>query len=835
MSDSTNSSRPDSALEEFLRRLDAGEALSPEEFVLGCDPKVRDAALQECREILRIRALLCATPSPEGCLPTVGPYVALRILNHGGTATVYEARDSRSGQHVAIKILHPHLAQRLSPLERFRREAAIGSRLVHPHLVSVIDHGEFQGTSFLVMDRIYEQSLADLIEEWVKIGLVGSKSRVAMSVRMVREIAEALQYLHDEGVIHRDVKPHNILLDANGRAYLADLGLAENTSLALTLTSPAELLGSAQYMSPEHTLQLRRFDGRSDVFSLGVVLYQTLALEVPFQAKDMHRLVYEISFVTPKRITQCDAQVPEALEILCDRAMEKVPHHRFPTAAAFASELRQFQERARITIHRPSAPVQAWRGLRRRPLRLAMAALVTLTILLAFGWTWWRDHRNRELALDDYASATGSLALKGCTKAALASLLGQGSTLRLRFGEAVESAVVAGESRLTREIEDRTRSQLAVAEAALRLASPSDSSRWPKEPEFLAALAEAESLADFLPPGSPLRERSRSSAFYPRLSLEIRPATESYSVEVLAFDLATAEFDPTPVVSVTNASTLAVPPGHYRIVVRSSDCMAELTRSLITWGREYPVVAYLRPHDSVIPTMVPIAGGPVRRSLPRVAVEDEPGVVRPFYIDPTEVTFGEYREFLSQTGHREPLAWPRPYDSAFDRLPVTGVTLPDAMSFAEWKGKRLPTAIEWQRAARGAEGFPYPWGIDSTVVAEANVGPPLRDWPPAGSPEVLALFRSRIQPVGFNPRDRRREGDRVIHDTLGNLLEWIDNLPVATVRGELCLQYGSGNAMGCAWAFGDQASLPKLTTSLADQPRLSLIFGFRCAKSPFSQ
>src|SRR5262245_36692762 len=190
-------------------------------------------------------------------------------------ATVFLAEDLRHHRRVAIKVLKPELTALLGP-ERFLREIEIAARLQHPHILGLLDSGEAQGLLYYVMPYVEGESLRERLNRELQLPLDDA-------LRLAREAAEALDYAHREGVVHRDIKPENVLLDA-GHAMVADFGIARAVWAAgeTKLTTTGTVIGTPTYMSPEQVMGGRELDGRSDVYSLGCVLYEMLAGVPPF-------------------------------------------------------------------------------------------------------------------------------------------------------------------------------------------------------------------------------------------------------------------------------------------------------------------------------------------------------------------------------------------------------------------------------------------------------------------------------------------------------------------------------------------------------------------------
>jgi eukaryotic-like serine/threonine-protein kinase len=259
-------------------------------------------------------------------------YAVDRELGHGGMATVYLAQDLKLGRQVAIKVLRPDLATSLGP-GRFLREIRIASRLTHPNILPVYDSGTAEGVIFYVMPYVAGESLRERIHR-------ESQLPVADAIRIAREVAEGLAYAHAEDVVHRDIKPGNILLE-DGHAVIADFGLARaiRAAVADDLSSAGLALGTPTYMSPEQSSGADQVDGRSDVYSLGCVLYEMLAGEPPFTGPSAQAIAAKRLQLPVPPLRSVRPHVPMSVVAAMERALEKIPADRFQTAGEFARAL----------------------------------------------------------------------------------------------------------------------------------------------------------------------------------------------------------------------------------------------------------------------------------------------------------------------------------------------------------------------------------------------------------------------------------------------------------------------------------------------------------------
>jgi serine/threonine-protein kinase len=267
-------------------------------------------------------------------------YDLIDELGRGGMATVYRARDRRHGRDVAVKIMLPGIAESIGAA-RFLAEIEIAARLQHPQIIPVFDSGTAAGEIYFVMPLIEGESLRAKLEREGRIP-------VGEAVRLVREVAEALEYAHGQGVVHRDIKPENILL-SRGHALLADFGIARSSfsgggEATQVLTQVGTALGTPAYMSPEQASGKRDLGPESDVYSLGCMLFELLAGEPPFKGSSFQEsLVKRLTEEAPRVRSRC-AQTPVACDEVVARAMARDPSRRFASALAFADALAESLE-----------------------------------------------------------------------------------------------------------------------------------------------------------------------------------------------------------------------------------------------------------------------------------------------------------------------------------------------------------------------------------------------------------------------------------------------------------------------------------------------------------
>ena len=322
----------------------------------------------------------------------LGKFELLSWLGQGAFGSVFKARDNELDRVVAIKVPRTGSLGSSGDSDRFLREARSVAQLRHPSIVPVFEIGQDSGVPYLVSEFVHGITLADL--------LTSERLSPRAAADLVAELADALDYAHKQGVIHRDVKPSNIMLETPGkdgvltgapsRQYvprLMDFGLAKRDAGDVTMTVEGQVLGTPAYMSPEQARgDSHAVDGRGDVYSLGVILYQLLTGELPFKG-NARMLLHQVLHDEPRPPRQRDAKVPRDLETICLKAMAKEPARRYGTAGELAADLRRFLKGEPIQARRVVRLERFARWCRRNPAvtGLSTAVVVLLAVLAGFG------------------------------------------------------------------------------------------------------------------------------------------------------------------------------------------------------------------------------------------------------------------------------------------------------------------------------------------------------------------------------------------------------------------------------------------------------------------
>jgi hypothetical protein len=341
--------------------------------------------------------------SGDAVIRRLDRFELMEALGAGSFGQVWKAHDTRLNRFVAIKVPH---RDRLSPLEvgKFLREARVAAGIKHPGIVSVHEVGQAEETFYIVSEFIEGESLA------ARLGRQPLTYREAAELCL--QVAEALHYAHEAGVIHRDLKPANLLLDRVGRPHITDFGLAKRELGEITMTFEGQILGTPAYMSPEQACgRGHHADRRSDVYSLGVILFELLSNERPFRG-NLQALLQQVIRDEAPSPRKFDALIPADLERICLQCLGKEPGDRYPTAQALAQDLRCWLRGAAVPAAARGRLRQAARWVRHQPLTAALAGTV-LGLLIVIGILVGRASPNRPTENDDGEISPADLAKSG--------------------------------------------------------------------------------------------------------------------------------------------------------------------------------------------------------------------------------------------------------------------------------------------------------------------------------------------------------------------------------------------------------------------------------------
>ena len=408
------------AVQDYQAEVDAGHRPDRAAFAAR-DPEVAEA-VAGCLsglDFLRAGTPRAATAaSADGADTRLGDFRILREVGRGGMGVVYEAEQISLGRRVAVKVLSA-VAPDDRARQRFRNEAHAAASLTHPHIVPVYAVGDDGDTLFLAMRFVRGRSLAAHVRDWQEASATASKvptvapdatatTRTVPEVvapmeplpfppppapdyyravaRLVSVAADALQHAHECGIVHRDIKPGNLMLEPGGHLWVTDFGLARLPGAA-DLTRTGEMLGTPRYMSPEQVAGGVGVDHRTDVYSLGATLYELLALRPAFPGTDAHDLLRRVASEEPPALRAVARSVPADLETITLKAMAKEPAERYATARQLAEDLGRYLEDRPVLARRPSAShrLRKW-GKARQPGRPLLRSQIATACRTTFSW-----------------------------------------------------------------------------------------------------------------------------------------------------------------------------------------------------------------------------------------------------------------------------------------------------------------------------------------------------------------------------------------------------------------------------------------------------------------
>lgn len=406
--------------EEFVQRFRAGERPDWQEYA-GLHPELAE----QIRELFPTMMLMeqsrnwqlqldelergpVVRDSMGAKLERLGDFQLIREVGRGGMGIVFEAFQESLGRRVALKILSPALMMHPLHLERFQVEARAVAQLHHTHIVPLYGVGEMQGVHYYVMplvdgwglDRLLDDlratqpspvsSASYLFPELVQAYRLHRRDYFQRVVQICAQVTEALAYSHGEGILHRDIKPSNILLDMHGDAWLTDFGMAKSQD-SEDLTRSNDLIGTLRYMPPERLRGVS--DARSDIYSFGLVLYELATLSPAFSMDEKASLLEQITVYEPLQPTKHDKSIPNDLETIILKCIQKEPAARYATADDLLQDLKLFLADMPIRARPIHRLAKAWRWCRRNPALAGLELALAVTLMLAFGAiTWkWRD------------------------------------------------------------------------------------------------------------------------------------------------------------------------------------------------------------------------------------------------------------------------------------------------------------------------------------------------------------------------------------------------------------------------------------------------------------
>jgi WD40 repeat protein/tetratricopeptide (TPR) repeat protein len=382
---------------EYLLREERGEQPAPEDYLrrfpqhagalklqvelheaMGADPEVSPTRAERSTTLLDRRST--GLPTGSVALPTIPGYEIRDVLGWGGMGVVYRAWQTRLNRPVAVKMVHAGAGASPAILARFRVEAEAVARLQHPHIVQVHDVGYHAGSPFLVLELVEGRSLVQRV--------AGTPQPAPWAAELVETLARAIHAAHQQGVVHRDLTPANILLTADDRPKITDFGLAKLVIGGGDLrTQTGELLGTPSYMAPEQAASRHQAIGAAtDVYALGAILFEVLTGRPPFRAESALETLRQVMADEPVAPSRLRPKLPHDLETICLKCLRKEPAQRYSSAAALAEDLRRFRDGRPILARRSSAVERGWRWCRRHPAVAGwLGSVAALLLILAAG------------------------------------------------------------------------------------------------------------------------------------------------------------------------------------------------------------------------------------------------------------------------------------------------------------------------------------------------------------------------------------------------------------------------------------------------------------------
>jgi len=646
-------------------------------------------------------------------------YKVIESIGAGGMGVVYRVQDTVLGEDVALKLMATRLLQDQTAVQRFLNEARITRHLTHKNIVRVHDIGRYEDLLYISMEFVRGTSLRKAAADRAAAGQPFSTEEV---ISIMCQVCDSLDYAH-QFTIHRDIKPENVILTEAGEVKLMDFGLSK-LLVAPGLTVTAAVMGTPMYMAPEQFRDSAHVDLRADLFSVGIMLYELLTGWIP---ASMARPASELR-----------EGIPVAMDLIVNRCTAPEIDQRYSSAGEIRDDLR-----ASLLEMRGEMPVVVQMPAKRR--RAVLKTVVALAIAVAVGAGLWvvvaarqRPRRDAETALAELNMVVQRTnKLKGLEPRKVFEAAEASAKARKLMDEQQYGEAVVGFRRAT---------GLYLALLPLSAAGPGAEGTGPdtREPG-----PEQPASVEPEPPGA---DRSPAPLMPESVSLALTAATEARSraSQARAAGLMPDVYNQGEV-HWENAK-------HYREAGESDKARDEYVKA----EERYRLAAAEAVAASAAPDgMVYVPSGPFTMGSSDGAEDEQPVttvLVPGFYIDLHEVSVAKFQQFLLAHGSPVPAQWQAaglgPNDPAVD------VSWHDAVDYAQWAGKRLPTEAEWEKAARGTDGRAYPWGPDWETHRCNSLGIQFDDTP--GFSQVNAFPDSK-SPYGC-------------YNMAGNALEWVSSL-----------------------------------------------------------
>ena len=598
------------------------------------------------------RTLQAPAKAPEHGMMIAGKYHIVEPVGKGGMGVVYRADDTKLERQVALKFLPPELTEDPEARERFVREARAAAALAHPHICTVYEINDTEKEPFIAMEFIGGQSLKQRM----------AKKRLTPdeAADMAVQLAEGLEEAHKKGIVHRDIKPGNIMLTEKGQAKITDFGLAKVLGGSL-ITKQATTMGTVAYMSPEQA-QGQAVDHRSDVWSLGVVLYEMLTGELPFRGERETSVLYSIVHEEPASLKEKKPPIPGALEQIIRRALKKDVESRYPSAAAILEDLRRYQE----TVREAEAGVFNWRSFSRRV-------------------------RQPKIAIP---SVVGLAAL------ALGAFLFFSHQAKVRWARDVLLPEIS--QKIEADVWDRTEAGELAIKAEKYL--PHD----PKLAQYITETTIPTSI-ETKPEGAKIHiKRYRSSkddwqylGVSPIKNLRLPIGFFSWRMEKEGYETV---FAAAPTFSLGGGWGVLHPPA---TIVRTLDKKGDIPPGMVRVKGGQPLQQTAQLFEAPVPGSVElddffidrheVTNRQYKEFVDKGGYQKREYWKEKFVKNGKEISWNDaLKEFVDQMGQPGPSSWQAgDYPEGQDDYPVSGVSWYEAAAYAEFVGKRLPTTSHW--------------------------------------------------------------------------------------------------------------------------------------------
>ncbi|WP_339669966.1 bifunctional serine/threonine-protein kinase/formylglycine-generating enzyme family protein [Dasania marina] len=686
-------------------------------------------------------------------------YRILRKIRQGGMSTVYLAVQKSVDREVAIKVMSPSLNNDPSFGSRFYREAKIVGKLSHPNIISIYDVGSYKHYNYIAMDYLPGLPLQDTLKS------KGVSPQQAVTI--VREMAAALHYAHQQGFIHRDIKPDNILFRDDGSSVLCDFGIAKSTKTDMNMTNIGSVLGTPHYMSPEQA-QGKTIDGRADLYSLGVVFFEMLTGQPPFSSDDPIA-------VAVKHMTSPVPKLPGALKIfqpIINRMLAKKPAARYQNGKEIIDALDALQpklNRTHYTQHTQHSTLQVFNLVQALFSALTTAVSLSLQRLLMsrkqFSPSTVQLDQQELEQIDDFI-------LKNKESEIRSRIITKPISNKNRawfYIPAILATAIMGGFIYLNDYQPETLHDYAQRLDNLQQTLQEQSLELPQPPTAEPApLAVAETIVRDKAPKQYITAKKypltiKTEPQHARVKItNIKPAYQNgikleqgkYHIEVSAPDYYSQDFW----INISNQGL-------------TESVRLKPTRRLLAAGS---IIKDTLSDGSAAPTMVVIPKGQltIDGQQPYTLTLDQA-----IAIASTEVTFSDYDKFATATGQK----LPDDYQWGRGRRPVVGINLQDAKDYGHWLSEetgqhyRLPTQQEWEYGHRANSSSAYWWG-EKAKSGSANCRR-------GCDSEWSKLFSSSTAPVASYPANPYG-----LYDTAGNVAEWLADCAEMNNSTERCLQ-----------------------------------------------